>query len=109
MRQPTRFYDERMASDGQERAALAELAWGDIPPRFCTGVDVEISGDAAHVWPLTNDGPRFERYHVDFRRQDGEWVDAGGSGGFQTGTPEHMRQKANQLESERGPTPRPLR
>ena len=52
---------------------------------------------------LTNDGPRFERYQVDFQRQDGEWVDAGGSGGFQTGTPEHVRQKANQLESDRGP------
>jgi len=43
-------------------------ACGDIPPRFCTVVDVQIADNTANVWLLTNDLPRFERYQVTFTR-----------------------------------------
>ena len=87
-----------MSSDEEERVALAEAARGDIPPQFCRVVDVEISGDAAHVWLVTNDAPRFERYQVDFARENGVWIDAGGSGGFQTGAPDRVMKLADGIE-----------
>ena len=43
-----------MSNDNVERAALARRACGDIPARFCTVAAVDISGDAAMVWLLTN-------------------------------------------------------
>jgi hypothetical protein len=66
-----------VSGDEEERAALVEAARGDIPPQFCRVVDVEISGDAAHVWLVT---------------------DAGGSGGFQTGTPDRVMKLADGIE-----------
>lgn len=91
-----------MPSDGeQERVGLARRARGDIPPRFCTVVDVEISGETARVWLLTNDAPRLARYQVNFRWEHDGWVESLSAGGFQTGTPQRVRERAQQLELER--------
>jgi hypothetical protein len=87
-----------VTSSDEERDTLADLARGDIPARFCRVVEVEIYGDAAHVWLVTNTFPHFERYQVDFARVNGAWVDAGGSGGFQTGTPERVMRLAGRIE-----------
>ena len=91
-----------MPNDGeQERGVLARRACGDIPPRFCTVVDVEISGETARVWLLTNDPPRLERYQVNFRWERSGWVESLSAGGFQTGTPRRVCERAQQLELER--------
>jgi len=77
---------------------LGRRARGDIPPRFCEMVDVDIRGDVASVWLLTDDAAQFERYQVNFRRDQGTWVDSLSSGGFQTGTPDHVHERAPRLE-----------
>ncbi len=79
---------------------LARRARGDIPARYCKVVDVEIRGNGASVWLLTNGPSDFEWYQVEFMRSEGTWEEAGGSGGFQTGTPDHVRRRAKQLEAE---------
>jgi hypothetical protein len=86
--------------DSDERAQLAQLACEDIPPRYCRVVDIEIDGDRARVWLLMNDAPRFERYEVQFARQDDAWIPSLGSGGFQTGTPERVHAEAERLQRE---------
>ncbi|MFZ0040753.1 MAG: hypothetical protein WAK93_05560 [Solirubrobacteraceae bacterium] len=90
-----------MSNGDEERAALARRACGDIPPRFCSVVDVDISGDAATVWLLTNDASRFERYQVGFRRERGTWVESLSAGGFQTGTPDRVCERARRIETGR--------
>ena len=62
-------------------------------------VDVEIDEDTATVWLLTNQAPCFERYQVKFTRERGMWVESLTASGFQTGTPEHVRARAQRLES----------
>jgi hypothetical protein len=88
-----------VANEVADRAVLATRACGDIPPQFCTVIDVEISGDTAMVWLLTNDVSHFESYQVNFIRQDGAWIESLSSVGFQTGTPEHVRQRAERIEA----------
>ena len=53
-------------------------------------VDVEISGETARVWPLTNDAPRLERYQVNFGWERGGWGESLSAGGFQTGRPQRI-------------------
>ena len=93
-------YDESVSQADEERVALAKLACGDIPAQYCNVVDVEVIGEGASVWLLTNGPSDFERYQVDFVRREGVWDDAVGSGGFQTDTPDHVRRRAKQLEAE---------
>jgi hypothetical protein len=89
--------------DDEERTALARRAVGDIPPQFCTVVDVDITGDAARVWLLTNDAAQFERYQVNFTRDRGTWIETLSASGFQTGTPDHVHQRARRLKYLSGP------
>jgi hypothetical protein len=76
-------------------ATPEEAAIADIPPRYVRVVGVEISGDSAWVWLLTNEAPRFERYQVWCERRDGRWHADWGSGGFQTGTPARIDAEAH--------------
>ena len=75
----------------------------DIPPRFCTVVDVDISGDVARIWLLTNDAAPWQEYQVNFRRDRGTWIESLSGGGFQTGTPDHVRERARHLRRGRRP------
>jgi hypothetical protein len=84
-------------SDDDERTALARRARGDIPPRFCQVVDVDISEDIARIWLLTNDAAQWEEYQVNYTREHGSWVESLSAGGFQTGTPEHVNERARRL------------
>ena len=93
-----RAYDLPMSTDHDERDALASRACGDIPPQFCTVVDVDISGEEAKVWLLTNDASHFERYQVNFIRDHDTWVESLSAGGFQTGTPDDVHVRARRLE-----------
>ena len=79
-------------------SGLARDPCGDIPPRFCNGVAVEIDGEGAQVYLLTNNGPEsFEEYQVSFVREDGEWVGRGGFGGFNVGAPDHVHLRAKDI------------
>jgi hypothetical protein len=93
-----------VSSDDDERAALARRACGDIPPRFCTVVDVDISGDVARIWLLTNDAAQWQEYQVNFRRDQGTWIESLSAGGFQTGTPDHVRERVRHLKCGRRST-----
>jgi hypothetical protein len=82
----------------EEHVQLAREACGDIPARFCNVVAVEIRGEGAQVYLLTNNGPEsFEEYQVSFVREDGEWVGGGGFGGFNNGTPDHVHRRAKDI------------
>jgi hypothetical protein len=86
-----------MPNDDEEQATVARRARGDIPPQFCTVVDVEISGDVARIWLLTNDAAQWEEYQVNFKREQG-WVEVLSAGGFQTGAPDHVFERARRLK-----------
>ena len=73
------------ASTSRERPRRRRLRRARSAPR--SGVLVEPSGDIATIWLLIDDTSEFEEYQVGFVREQGVWNDAGGSGGFQTGTP----------------------
>jgi hypothetical protein len=72
LRQSTRPTMEPM-SDDDEAAELGRRARGDIPPRFCTVVDVDVTGDLARIWLLTNDAAQWEEYQVNYRREQRTW------------------------------------
>ena len=82
-----------------EKAELATRACGDIPPAYCHVAGVEISGDAATVWLVTNGPHEFEEYEVEFDRVDGSWRDGAGHGSFQTGTPDSVYRAASRIKS----------
>ena len=83
----------------EEQPALASRACGDIPTAYCHVMGVEIAGTHATVWLLTGGPSSFEQYEVEFERVDGVWRDGAGHGGFQTGTPSHIRQLAEGTEN----------
>jgi hypothetical protein len=56
-----------------------EAARGDIDAQFVSVLGVRVEGDVATVWMLTNDGPPFEPYTVQCRREDGRWFGGNGS------------------------------
>jgi hypothetical protein len=85
---------------------LAKRAVGDIPPQFCTVVDVNITGDLARIWLLTNDAAQWEKYQVNYRREQGTWFEVLSAGGFQTGTPAHVDERARRLMDARHPESR---
>jgi hypothetical protein len=84
-------------SNDDQAAELARRAVGDIPPRFCTVIDVEITGDLARIWLLTNDAAQWEEYQVNYRLEQKTWVEVLSAGGFQTGTPDHVHERARRL------------
>jgi alkanesulfonate monooxygenase SsuD/methylene tetrahydromethanopterin reductase-like flavin-dependent oxidoreductase (luciferase family) len=89
-------------SEGDEAAELARRAVGDIPPQFCTVVDTDITGDLARIWLLTNDAAHWQTYQVNYRREGGSWVEVSSGGGFQTGTPDRVRERVRDLTDAAG-------
>jgi hypothetical protein len=71
-----------------------DAARADIPPQFVRVVGVQMDGHRARVSLLTNEAPRFDPYQVDCERRDGRWFATWGSGGFQTGTPDGVKEAA---------------
>ncbi len=79
-----------------------EAARGDIPERFVTVLGVQIEGDYALVWMLTNDRPTFEGYEESVIRIGSQWFSTGGSGGFALDTPKEILERAAELGYPRG-------
>jgi hypothetical protein len=92
-------------SNDDQAVELAERAAGDIPPQFCTVVDVDITGDLARIWLLTNDVAQWEEYQVNYRLEQGTWVEVLSAGGFQTDTPDHVNERARRLMDATPPEP----
>jgi hypothetical protein len=77
-------------------ATLEEASCADIPSRFVTVVGIEIDGERATVWLLTNDEPPFEDYQVNCVRDKGRWhVESGFP--FNAGTPDEVLEDARAL------------
>jgi hypothetical protein len=74
-----------------------EAARGDIPPQFVTTLGTEVRGNSATVWLLRNDANYFEPITVFCELRDGLWHDGGHSGGFITGTPPEIEERAREL------------
>jgi hypothetical protein len=72
-------------------------ASGDVPGRFVTVLGVQIRGDRADVWMLTNDGPPFEREQALVTRVEGGWEGVLSGGGFDSSTPAEIITKAEEL------------
>jgi hypothetical protein len=69
----------------------------DIPEQYMTILGVQIEGDYARVWMLTNDRPPFEGYEDFLVRKDSKWFIPHGSGGFSDDTPAELLGKAAEL------------
>ncbi len=74
-----------------------EAARGDIPAQFVTTLGMDVRGDSATVWLLTNDARYFEPITVFCELDNGRWRDAGHSGGFVSGTPSRIKERAREL------------
>lgn len=72
----------RAGMDGYEIPEEAALA-SDIPPRYQRVVGVQIRGDVAFVFLLTNDRPRFEPITEFCERERGRWFSAGHISGWE--------------------------
>ena len=77
--------------------SLEDAARGDIQPQFVTMLGTAVRGDSATVWLLTNDAAYFEPITVFCELRDGLWHDDGHSGGFVTGTPPEIKERAREL------------
>lgn len=86
--------DQRGFETPEEAALNADSGW---PPGMATVVGVEMEGDHATVWLLTNDRPPFEEYEVYCERQDGRWFETHGMGGFGVFTPKSVRRAAAEI------------
>ena len=89
------FIDDLDPEDGFD--SPEEGAYGDIPEQFVTVLGVQIDGDYARVWSLTNDRPSFEGYEDYFVRKGSKWHGTHGSGGFSDDTPAEIVAKAAKL------------
>jgi hypothetical protein len=78
-------------------ATPEDAARGDIPPKFAIVAGLQISGDLATVWLLTNDQPPFEEYEVQCKREHGRWFADSGGGGFGSDTPADVLDRAREL------------
>ena len=76
---------------GEGCATPEEAARGDVPERFFTVLGVQVDGDEAVVWSLTNDRPPFEAYVDNCVRRNGQWYATDGSGGLPAGAGTHGR------------------
>jgi hypothetical protein len=74
-----------------------QAALGDIPPQFAQSLGTDVDGDSATVWLLTNDAGYFEPITVFCDLDDGRWHSSGHSGGFITGTPPEIKERAREL------------
>ncbi len=87
-----------MSDVGEEWCETPEqAARSDIPERFARVVGVDVRGDDATVWLLTNDVPPFEAYTVWCVRENGLWRADGGSSGLNEPTPEFIKERAFRL------------
>jgi hypothetical protein len=78
-------------------ATPEEAAFGDLPPQYVEILGSVVDDDHATVWLLTNEAPDYESYTVFCEREGGRWYDAGGTGGFNSPTPDEVRDRARAL------------
>jgi hypothetical protein len=90
------FVDDLEPKDGYDSPEEA-VRGGDIPEQFVTILGVQIRGNYARVWMLTNDRPTFEGYEDFFIRKGSKWFPTHGSGGFSDDTPAEILDKAAKL------------
>jgi hypothetical protein len=85
---------------GEGSATPEEAARGDVPERYFTVLGVQVDGDEAVVWSLTNDRPPFEASVDNCVRHNGQWYVTDGSGGLPAGagTPWEIRDKVARIE-----------
>jgi hypothetical protein len=94
------FVDDLDPDDGHDLPQ--DAARGDIPEEFVTVLGIQIEGDYARVWMLTNDRPSFEPYEEFLILKGSKWFATHGSGGFSLDTPAEILERAAKLGYSRG-------
>jgi hypothetical protein len=75
-----------------------EAAVEGFPPQYVAVLGTRTEGDSVRVWLMTNDVPSFELYEVVCIREGTGWLgDSGQSGGYDSGTPDAILQRALDL------------